>query len=183
MITRHEYRRAQQRAADMIRQAGIPMTDAESKRVEVVDFGLGHLAREGVQVFTFFATERLSAKVLVLFPGQTEPEHWHPPVGSDPGKEEVVRVVAGTVHFYIPGEGEVTAGWIPPGKESVYTSRREVVLKPCDQLIVPPGTKHWFQAPMGGGAVMYSFSTCARDALDQFSDPGVVRQTHVAEDS
>jgi len=75
MITRSEYRHAQQRAAAMIREAGIAVSDREAGAIEVVDFGLSNLAAEGVQVLTFFATERVSAKVLVLFPRQTAPEH------------------------------------------------------------------------------------------------------------
>ena len=49
-------------------------------------------------------------------------------------------------------------------------------MHPGDQLILTPGTKHWFQAGERG-AVMYSFSTKVRDALDQFSDPLIVRET------
>jgi len=79
MIKRSEYTRVQQQAAAMIRAAGIQLTEAEAQRIDVVDFGLGRVAAEGVQVFTFFATERISAKVLVMLPHQTEPEHWHPP--------------------------------------------------------------------------------------------------------
>lgn len=182
MIKRSDYQHAQRRAAGMIRQAGIQVTDAETRRIDVVDFGLGQLATEGVQVFTFFATERISARVLVLFPNQTEPEHWHPPVGGDPGKEEIIRVIAGTVYFYIPGEDTMKEGRIPEGKGSVYTCRREMVMHPSDQLILPPGTKHWFQAP-ASGAVMYSFSTCVHDGLDRFSDPAIVRDTLIREDN
>jgi D-lyxose ketol-isomerase len=181
MIKRSEFTRLQRQAAAAIRAAGIQLTEAEAQRVDVADFGLSRVAIEGVQVYTFFATERLSAKVLVMLPHQTIPEHWHPPVGSDPGKEEIIRVISGTVHFYIPGEGEAKVGWIPAGKEAVYTCRHEVIMKPCDQLILPPGTKHWFQAP-ASGAVMYSFSTCVRDGLDRFSDPAIVRQTVIVED-
>lgn len=181
MIKRSDYAEAQRRAATMIRQAGIHLTEAEAAKIEVVDFGLSRLAIEGVQVLTFFATERISAKVLVLFPHQTEPEHWHPPVDSDPGKEETIRVIAGTVNFYVPGEDTLRAGWIPAGKDAAYSCRREIVLRPCDQLTLPPGTKHWFQAP-ADGAVMYSFSTCVRDALDRFTDPAIVRRTEITED-
>ena len=104
MITRAEQTEAQRHAAKMIRRAGITITDAEANSIEVVDFGLSNLEREGVQVLTLVQTERISVKVLVLLPNQTEPEHWHPPVGNDPGKEESVRIIAGTVYFYIPGE-------------------------------------------------------------------------------
>lgn len=116
-----------------------------------------------------------------MLPHQTEPEHWHPPAGSDPGKEETIRVIAGTLNFYIPGNDTLSQGWVPAGKENGYTCRHEIVMKPCDQLTLPPGTKHWFQAPENG-AVFYSFSTCVRDALDRFSDPQIVRQTRISED-
>ena len=58
--------------------------------------------------------------------------------------------------------------------------RNEVVLHPGEQLILPPGTKHWFQAGKKG-AVMYSFSTKVRDTLDQFSDTGIVRGTVIVD--
>jgi D-lyxose ketol-isomerase len=181
MIKRSEYLRVQLQAVGMIRDAGIQLTEAEAKRVEVVDFGLSRVAIEGVQVFTLFATERISAKVLVMLPRQTEPEHWHPPVESDPGKEETIRVIAGTLNFYIPGADTLRHGWVPAEKESCYTCRHEIVMKPCDQLTLRPGTKHWFQAPESG-AVFYSFSTCVRDGLDRFTDPAIVRQTKISED-
>ena len=178
MITRSEYEQARHRAAGMIRQAGIRITDQEAAAIEVVDFGLSNLAQEGVQVLTLFATERVSAKVLVTFPHQTEPEHWHPPVGDDPGKEETIRVISGLLHFYIPGEDTFKRGWIPADKDACYTCRHELILRPCDQLTLPPGTRHWFQAPESG-AVFYSISTCVRDALDGFTDPNVVRLTKI----
>ncbi|MGH7958786.1 MAG: D-lyxose/D-mannose family sugar isomerase [Opitutaceae bacterium] len=181
MIKRSEYARAQRQASDMIRQAGIQLTEAEAAKIDVVDFGLSQLAVEGVQVFTMFATDRISAKVLVMFPNQTEPEHWHPPVGNDPGKEETIRVISGTLHFYIPGPDTLGHGWVPAEKEACYTCRHEIVMQPCDQLTLPPGTKHWFQAPESG-AVFYSFSTCVRDGLDRFTDPAIVRQTQIEED-
>jgi len=91
-----------------------------------------------------------------------------------------VRVISGEVFFFIPGDDSLEKGWIPEGKETVYTPRHEILMKPCDQLTIPPGTKHWFQAPVGG-AVMYSFSTCVRDGLDRFSDPDVNRMTEIVE--
>jgi D-lyxose ketol-isomerase len=182
MIKRSDYLRVQQQAAAMIRAAGIQITDAEARAIDVVDFGLSRVEVEGVQVFTLFATPRISAKVLVMLPNQTEPEHWHPPVDDDPGKEETIRVIAGTLNFYVPGADNLRHGWVPAGKESCYTCRHEIVMKPCDQLTLQPGTKHWFQAPEGG-AVFYSFSTCVRDGFDRFTDPAIVRQTRIEEDA
>ena len=178
MITRKEQVNAQSRAAEMIGAAGITITEDEARSIEVVDFGLSNLEREGVQVLTLVQTERISIKVLVLFPNQTEPEHWHPPVGDDPGKEEIVRVISGTVYFYIPGEDSLKEGFIIDGKEDCYTLRNEVVMKPADQITLAPGVKHWFQA-RDEGAVMYSFSTIARDVLDGFTDPKIERITKV----
>lgn len=180
MITKEQQKTAQKRAAEMIRQAGIKITEKEANSVGIVDFGLSNLEKEGVQVLTLIQTERISVKVLVLFPNQTEPEHWHPPVGDDPGKEETVRVISGIVYFYIPGEDTLKEGFIPEGKEDYYTVRKEIVMKPSDQITLAPGEKHWFQA-RDKGAVMYSFSTIARDALDQFTDPGIVRITKIVD--
>jgi len=180
MIPRAEQTEAQRHAAEMIRGAGITITDDEANSIEVVDFGLSNLEKEGIQVLTLVQTERISVKVLVLFPNQTEPEHWHPPVGDDPGKEETVRIISGTVYFYIPGEDTFKEGFLVECKEDVYSMRQEVVMQPSDQITLVPGEKHWFQA-RDEGAVMYSFSTIARDALDGFTDPNIVRVTKVVD--
>lgn len=180
MLTRKQYLEARQRAADLIRKAGISITEEEIKKMDVADFGLSHLEEEGAQILTFFSTERVSVKVIALFPNQTEPEHWHTAVGSDPGKEETIRVVSGTVYFYIPGETNLYYGRIPKGKKEVYTVQHEIVMQSCDQITLEPGTKHWFQAGPEG-AVMFTFSSCARDALDPFTDPEIVRVTKIVD--
>ena len=180
MITKKEFKEAQQRAAEMIRESGITITEEEANKIEVVDFGLSHLEKEGAQILTLVNTERISAKVIALFPNQTEPEHWHQPVGEDPGKEETIRVVEGTVYFYIPGEENIRKGFIPEGKEIYYKMRYEMILKSGDQITLKPGTKHWFQAG-NEGAVMYTFSTRARDELDRFTDPNIVRMTKIVD--
>lgn len=178
MISRSEQRAAQQRAAQMIRRAGIHLGDEEVDKIEVVDFGLSQLDVEGIQVFTMVNTDRLAAKVLVLFPNQTEPEHWHPQVGDDPGKQETIRHIWGDLRFYVEGPANLEQGFVVDGKEDVYTLRHELVLDPGDQLTFEPYDKHWFQ---GGerGAVLYSFSTTVRDGLDGFTDPNIERITIV----
>jgi len=181
MITRKEQKEGRNRAADMIREAGIYITDKEADSIEVVDFGLSQLEREGLQVVTLVQTERISVKVLALIPNQTEPEHWHPPVGDDPGKEETIRVVGGSMYFYVPGENTFRDGFLVKGKEHFYTVRHEVFMRPGDQITLAPGTKHWFQAG-SDGVVMYSFSTIARDVLDKFTDPDIVRTTRVIDE-
>ena len=180
VITREQQKNGQARAADMIRRAGITITDSEANSIEVADFGLSNLDQEGAQTLTIVQTERISVKVLVLFPNQTLPEHWHPPVGDDPGKEETIRVVSGTVYFYVSGEDSLKKGFIIKGKEDCYTVRKEIVMKPAEQITLRPGEIHWFQAG-DEGAVIYSFSTIARDALDQFTDPNIERITKIVE--
>ncbi|MHC4120886.1 MAG: cupin domain-containing protein, partial [Planctomycetota bacterium] len=100
------------------------------------------------------------------------------PVGDDPGKEETCRVVWGKVRFYIPGDYTMREGFVPAGKQDVYTMRHELILEPSGQITMEPGIKHWFQAAEQG-AVMYSFSSVARDVLDCFTDPRVKRVTQV----
>ena len=180
MITRKQHQAAQERAAQMIRNSGAGITEKELKKIEVVDFGLSNLEEEGVQVLALVQTARISVKVLVLFPNQTAPEHWHPPVGNDPGKEETIRIISGTAYFYAPGKNTFEEGFLVKGKEGYYTMRHEMIMKPGGQITLLPGEKHWFQAK-DEGAVMYSFSTIARDASDQFTDPDIVRITKIEE--
>lgn len=180
MLTKEEYASAQSRAVVMIRESGICISEEEAQKVEVADFGLSRLDIEGAQILTLAATDRIAVKIVALFPNQTLPEHWHPRVGEDPGKEETIRVVSGTVYAYISGERNMSKGFVPAGKEDVYTVRNELILESGEQTILEPGTKHWFQAG-DKGAVMYSFSSAARDVLDGFTDPDIKRMTQIKE--
>ena len=108
----------------------------------------------GLQLVVYVNTERVCAKELVLFAGQTCPEHRHPPVGDDPGKEETFRCRHGTVHLHVEGEGEIV---LQPGD-----STRS---RPTPAL-VPAGDE---------GAIVSEFSTQSRDELDVFTDPQIVR--------
>lgn len=180
MITRKDFEEVCQKSLEMIQAAGIYLTETDKMNITAADFGLNQIKTEGVQILTLFDTDRMAAKILVLFPYQTEPEHWHPPVGNDPGKEEVIRGIWGDLTFYIPGEDNMKEGFIVEGKEKCYTMRHEIAIGPGDQLVLPPGTKHWFQAGKRG-AVMYSFSTKVTDLLDQFTDPNIVRETKIEE--
>ena len=169
-----ERKKARLDAALLLEKAGIPLAEGEPEKIEVIDFGLGHVSVEGLQLLTMFETERLAGRILIMTPSQTEPEHWHPPFGENPGKQEIIRAYWGEVRFYLPGEGNVSRGFIVPGKAHLYTMRRELVLKPGDTLVLEPGSKHWFQAGEEG-AVFYSFSTALKDGSDGFTDPRVVR--------
>lgn len=175
MITRQEYEEAREAALEMLRRAGIAVTPEEEQRIEVADFGLNDLRRTGLQILTYVNTDRVCAKELVLFPRQTCPEHKHPPVAGEPGKEETFRCRWGEVYLYVPGEPTPHPKAHPPeGDEAYYTVFHEVVLRPGDQYTLPPETLHWFQAGPEG-AIVSEFSTTSRDEGDIFTDPRVDR--------
>lgn len=177
MLTIEQVSAARERARDYLERAGIVLTPEESARIEVADFGLGELEGTGLQLVTYVNTERVCAKELVLFPHQTCPEHRHPPVGSEPGKEETFRCRWGTVYLYVEGDAAPDAASHcrpPSGREPTYTVRREIVLQPGAQYTLPPDTLHWFQAGPDG-AVVSEFSTHSRDELDIFTDPEIRR--------
>ena len=159
MVTRTELDEARVYAAAQLEAAGIAITDEERAAIEVADFGLSRLRDIGLQLLVYANTDRYCAKELVLYPGQTCPEHLHPPFGGGPGKEETFRCRRGTVHLHVAG-------------------RPELVLHPGEQFTIPPGTLHWFRAGPDG-AVVSEFSSTSRDELDVFTDPAVRRETVV----
>src|SRR5271155_4101227 len=104
MLTTQEAGAARERAAGLLREAGIVLTPSEAREIEVADFGLSRLEETGLQVVVYVNTDRVCAKELVLFPRQLCPEHRHPPFAGSPGKEETFRCRAGTVYLYVEGE-------------------------------------------------------------------------------
>jgi len=139
----------------MLAEAGIVLTPLEHEQIEVADFGLGRLDEVGLQIVVYVNTNRVCAKELVLFPHQHCPEHRHPSVDGDPGKEETFRVRRGIVHLHIEGVGDI-------------------LLAPGEQYTIPPNTLHSFEAG-ADGAIVSEFSTTSRDALDVFTDPRIAR--------
>ena len=192
MLTKKEYDEARFRAFEAIAATGFPVKPEDRERTVAADFGLSRLRSEGGQILTFFSTDRISGKLIYMFPGQTLPEHWHPPVptaaGTDPGKEETLRVASGTLYYVdeaapleaAPSSPGLVHAKIPDGKDYAYSCRRERVMERGDQITIEPGRKHWFQ---GGpeGCVVFSFSTCVRDVLDQFTDPAIERTTKIVD--
>jgi D-lyxose ketol-isomerase len=148
-------RAVKERAVKALEDASIVLTPSERDSIEIVDFGLGDFERTGLAILVYVNTERVCAKELVLLPHQTCPEHRHPPVEGEPGKEETFRCRAGSVLLHVEGHGEIT-------------------LHPGDQFTIPPDTRHWFRAG-DAGAVVSEFSTRSRDETDVFTDPRIVR--------
>jgi D-lyxose ketol-isomerase len=175
MLTISEVNEAKKKTAKMFANAGIELALEEKERIEIADFGLGELAVQGLELLTYINTDRYCAKELALFPGQTCPEHKHPPVGNDPGKMETFRCRWGKVYLYVEGEPNKSPQVnLPSGSESNYSVFHEIELNPGEQYTIMPGILHWFQAD-AAGAIISEFSSTSRDEFDIFTDPRVRR--------
>lgn len=160
MLTHTQIQEAREFALAALSDAGIIVRTDEAANLEVSDFGLGDLAKTGLQILVYVNTDRVCAKELVMMPGQICPEHMHVGVGEEPGKEETFRVRTGEVRLHVEGD--------------------EIVLRPGDQHTIMPGTRHWFQAGPEG-AIVTEFSTRSTDERDLFTDPDIRRITVVAD--
>ena len=181
MLSKETYEEVRKKALDIYEKACIVLTDEEKNNIEVADFGLEDIYRTGLELVTYVNTDRVCAKELALFPGQTCPEHYHPPVEGEPGKEETFRCRWGKVFLYVPGEETPNPKVKPPeGDEEYYTSKHEIILNPGDQYTLPPHTKHWFRSG-SDGAVVSEFSTTSRDEYDVWTDPRIERIPEVEE--
>jgi D-lyxose ketol-isomerase len=177
MLTQEQVESARARAREYLAEAGIVMTQEELANIEIADFGLGDLYTTGLELVTYVNTERVCAKELIQFPGQTCPEHRHPPVSGEPGKEETFRCRWGEVYLYVPGtpvSPDQLRAKPPAGREHTYTVWHQVILRPGQQYTIPPNTLHWFQAGLEG-AVVSEFSTRSRDETDIFTDKQIER--------
>lgn len=178
-LTRERYEEARQRALLYFERACVALTPGERNAIEVADFGLGRLEEIGLEIVTYVNTERCCAKELVLFPWQICPEHRHPPVMGEPGKEETFRCRLGQVYLYVEGPACLEPrARVPGDRLSYFTAWHEIVLLPGEQYTLRPDTLHWFQ---GGpeGALVSEFSTRSRDESDIFTDPAIVRRPEV----
>ena len=119
----------------------------------------------------------------MLLPGQTCPEHRHPPFGDYPGKEETFRCRFGTVYLYVEGAPtpDIKAT-VPQTGRQYYTVFHEIVLKPGEQYTIPINTRHWFQAG-NEGAVVSEFSTPSFDDEDVFTNPDIKRAPEIAKEA
>lgn len=166
-------------AAERMRAAGLLLRDDEVAALELTDFGRGRFAELGLAIHVYVNTARCCAKELMLLPGQTCPEHRHPPVAGEPGKEETFRVRCGEVFLHLPGPHDAAGraaalARLPADLRRTVTVFRAVHLRAGEQCTLPPDTRHWFTAGPQG-AVVSEFSTRSRDEADIFTDPAIVR--------
>jgi D-lyxose ketol-isomerase len=181
-LTREEHQKYQRLAKEYLDKAGIILTPEEEKNIEIADLGLGEFESTGLALVTYINTDRVCAKELVLLPGQTCPEHLHPPVAGEPGKEETFRCRWGEVYLYVAGEPAPNPVARPPEhRKDTYTVWHEVILRPGEQYTIYPETWHWFQ---GGpeGAVVSEFSTRSTDENDLFTDQEIKRAPEVLDE-
>ena len=89
-MTEQCYRQQVARALALYEKAGIVLTDAEKQNVEIADFGLNQVETIGLQLVTYVNTERVCAKEMVLFPGQSCPEHIHVTSYGKEGKDSIL---------------------------------------------------------------------------------------------
>ena len=96
------------------------MTQEEIQRIEVADFGLNDLETTGLELITYVNTSRCCAKGNGFVSTSDLPEHRHPPVGDEPGKEETFRCRWGKVYLYVEGEPVKTPAATPPKAERIH---------------------------------------------------------------
>ena len=182
MLSRRVVEVLQSRTARTLAERGVALTALERATIEIADFGLGDFATAGLAVVVYVRTEHYCAKELVLQPGQTCPQHRHPPVRDHPGKMETFRCRSGRALLYVPGEATPAPLARPPAERAAhYTVFHEVVLDPGQQYTIPPDTWHWFQAGPEG-AIVSEFSSTDTDEHDVFLDPRVTRIPHVVDE-
>jgi len=180
MITKNKRIELIDKSLKLLKKAHIIIKPKEARSIETADFGLGEPERTGLQLVVYLNTERCCAKELIMLPEQTCPQHRHPPVAGEPGKEETFRCRWGKVYLYVEGKPTAKPKCRPPkGGEQHYTVWHQIVLNPGQRYTLAPDTWHWFQAGPKG-AVVSEFSTKSRDEADIFSDPRIRRQTVIA---
>jgi D-lyxose ketol-isomerase len=172
----NQAKRVRERTLGLLKKAHIAVTRQEAENIEVADFGLGDIGKMGLELIVYQNNDRYCAKELVLLPGQTCPEHRHPPMDElNPGKQETFRCRWGEVYLYTEGEptGKPKAKLTPKYREN-FTVWHEITLRPGGQYTIPPNTLHWFQ---GGpkGAVVSEFSSKSIDETDQWTDRNIRR--------
>lgn len=180
-MTREQQSGYQKIAQGYLDKAGIILTPHEQENIEIADLGLGEFEETGLALVVYINTDRCCAKELILLPGQTCPEHLHPPVGNEAGKEETFRCRWGEVYLYVSGDPTPNPKAKPPeGRKDRYTVWHEIVLHPGEQYTIYPETWHWFQ---GGpdGAVVSEFSTRSTDENDLFTDPDIKRLPEIVD--
>lgn len=178
MIDKETYDIVKNLTISFFTKANIAISNQEKKEIEIADFGLNDIWNTGLQLITYINTERVCSKEMVLFPNQTCPEHKHPTINQQPGKEETFRCRYGTVYLYVEGKKNTKNDIEHP--TGTFTVFHEIVLNEGEQYTIYPNTLHWFKAGTDG-AVISEFSTKSTDHLDIFSDSKIKREPQICD--
>jgi len=175
MISQEKKQEVIAKSLEYFKKANIAITDEEKNSIETADFGLNEIETTGLEILVYVNTDRVCAKELVMLPNQTCPEHRHPSIEGESGKEETFRCRYGKVYLYVEGEETQNRQTNPPdAPDGSYTVFHEITLNPGEQYTLYPNTKHWFKSGEDG-AVVSEFSTKSRDEADIFTDIRIVR--------
>jgi D-lyxose ketol-isomerase len=141
MITKNNRIELIDKSLKLLKKAHIIIKPKEARSIETADFGLGEPERTGLQLVVYLNTERCCAKELIMLPEQTCPQHRHPPVAGEPGKEETFRCRWGKVYLYVEGKPTAKPKCRPPkGGEQHYTVWHQIVLNPGQRYTLAPDT-------------------------------------------
>lgn len=174
-MRKDEKERIKVKALEYFKKADIVLSSKEKENIEITDLGLNDFERTGIVLVVYVNNSRYCAKEMVLFPGQTCPEHRHSDHNGQEGKMETFRCRYGKIYLYIPGEKTENPQAHPPaGEEKYYSAYHEIVLLPGDQYTIDKNTLHWFQAGKEG-AVISEFSSTSDDISDIFTDLRIKR--------
>jgi len=170
-----EKERIKAKALEYFQKAGIVLSSQEKENMEIADLALNDFERTGLVLIVYVNNSRYCAKEMVLFPGQTCPEHRHPDHNGVDGKQETFRCRYGLVYLYVEGEKSLNLHASPPtGDEKYYTVFHEIILKPGDQYTIGKNKLHWFKAGEEG-AIISEFSSYSDDASDIFTNLHIKR--------
>lgn len=167
---------AKDKVKKMLDKAKIKVSAKELRELELAGFALKDFETYGLSIIVYENNDRYCAKELLMFPWQICPEHRHPNVKKQSGKQETFRCRWGEVYLYVDGKPnkKKIKGKVPEYRGEHLKVRKEIILKPGDQFTIPPNTKHWFQAGPQG-AIVSEFSSTSRDESDIFTDPAIQR--------
>jgi len=125
MITKNKRIELIDKSLKLLKKAHIIIKPKEARSVETADFGLGEPERTGLQLVVYLNTGRCCAKELIMLPEQTCPQHRHPPVANEPGKEETFRCRWGKVYLYVEGKTTAKPKCRPPkGGQRIFSHEK-----------------------------------------------------------
>lgn len=109
------------RAEKSLAEAGITL--GSGQEIEITDFGKGDFAKLGLALVIRVAEFEYASKWLVIFPGQTCPNHYHEKI------KETFFIIKGSV--------------------AMKLNNRTIEMKAGDQVTLEPGTWHTFTSENG----------------------------------